>query len=218
MKLLLGRIAGMLCALAAGCTLIVSGCAMDGRVVDSETGAPIQGALVIAEWTGDIGGPVQSSQVCFHLEVATTDSEGRYHIPSWSRRPVADYEGGFFGLRNVEVTRRTYKAGYVHVKYDEKEPNTILMSHFHGTSEQRIDYLSLEGTRSCGKRDGSRSNEIGLWRAICEEARKYPEAARARPKQDESFLRQIDTHLAYLLQDPDEGRPAHDDVVPRICS
>ena len=195
---------------------MITGCEMNGRVVDGETGAPISGALVIAEWSGDIGGPVQSSQVCFHLEIATTDADGRYHIPAWSRRPVTDHEGGFYGLRNVEVSRRTYKAGYSQLKYDPNDASTILMVPFKGPPEQRIAYLSQQGTRSCGRHDGSRTHEVQLWRNICAEAKPLVARLPNDANQSRSFLREIDAHLAHLTQDVNDG-PAHDRVIPHAC-
>ncbi|HEX7893811.1 MAG TPA: hypothetical protein VF447_06445, partial [Terriglobales bacterium] len=144
-----------------------------------------------------------------HLEVATTDSDGRYHIPAWNRRPVTDSEGGFFGLRNIELSRRTYKQGYVQYKYDPRDTTTILMTAFKGSAEERIEYLRLQGTRGCGKNDASRIHELSLWRAICQEARALPEAK--HPQADshsETFLHNIDRHLTEIKQDLDQASAA----------
>jgi len=205
-------------ALASGCTLMLSGSAMDGRVVDSETGAPIPGALVIVEWKGDIGGPVQSSQVCFHLEVVTTDEEGRYHVPAWHRRPAADWEGGFYGVRNVDVSRRTYKSGYMQVKYEPQNMANILMRRFEGTPEQRIDYLNRLGTPSCGRDDGSRANELSLWAAICQEARTIPLARQSSPSfNGDSFLQDIDGRITYIKQRLPPGQAIPPEVLYGPC-
>ena len=206
----------MLCILAAvvtGCTLVVNGRAMDGRVIDKQTGKPIPGALVIVEWSGAVGGPVQSSRVCFHLEVVSTDADGRYHVPAWSRSPASDAEGGFFGIRNVEVTRRTYKAGYEQFMYDPRDQTTILMQRFAANADQRIVYLSRQGTPGCGRTDGSRVNEIALWKAICEETKSLPDG-----KQKYDFFKAIDTHFAYLIEDVNEQLANRSDEVSRsIC-
>ena len=218
MARLLNRLVCVLGLFTAACTFIVSGPALDGRVVDSETGAPIPGALVIAEWSGDIGGPVQSSEVCFHLEVATTDSDGRYHIPAWNRRPVTDSEGGFFGLRNVELSRRTYKQGYVQSRYALNDRMTILMAPFKGSISQRIEYLRLQGTRSCGRLDGSREHEKTLWNAICQEAKELPEARRSDPQiAGDSFLRDIDRHFAHLSDDITQTKDVRNVELPHVC-
>jgi len=189
-------------ALASGCTLMLSGSAMDGRVVDSETGAPIPGALVIVEWKGDIGGPVQSSQVCFHLEVVRTDEEGRYHVPAWHRRPAADWEGGFYGVRNTEVTRRTYRQGYTQLRYDPRDRMTILMSPFTGSTTERLQLLSRVGTPGCGATDGSLAKEEVLWRAVCEEARTYPEARMPNTNfRNASLIQVVNDHISDLARE-----------------
>ena len=192
---------------------------MDGRVVDAETGAPIPGALVIAEWSGDIGGPVQSSEVCFHMEVATTDAEGRYHIPGWSRRPVADWEGGFFGVRNVEVSRRTYKAGYTHFKYEPDNSANILMSRANGADIERIGYLLHSGSQSCGREDGSLLNELVLWTAICDEVKRMPAAREPNSViSKSSALMKIDGHIASVLSGSALQQYDPQKVTPATCS
>jgi hypothetical protein len=198
-----------LCTLAAGCTLMLSGDAMDGRVVDSETGAPIPGALVIVEWKGDIGGPVQSSQVCFHLEVVRTDDEGRYHVPAWHRRPAADWEGGFYGVRNTEVTRRTYRNGYAQLRYDPRDTTTILMAPYSGSVNERLEYLAYIGTPGCGAADGSLIHEAELWRAVCAEAKTHAEARVPQPKlRDRAFLQVVNNHLEDIARELQEFNKA----------
>ena len=212
-RLLVGTMVA-LALFTSGCGLIIGDWAKDGQVIDTETMTPIAGALVIAEWTADIGGPAQSSQVCFHLEVVTTDATGHYHIPAWHRRPVADWEGGIAGLNNVESWRRTYKEGYVHLHDDPRIRSTTLMEPFRGTPEERIELLAREGTVGCGKHDGSRVHELTLWKAICDEARKIPLARQPQVKfHNESFLQLIARHQLLIIEDlrrtgsPDASAP-----------
>ena len=194
-------ILAVVCALASGCTLLLSGSAMDGRVVDSQTGAPIPGALVIVEWKGDIGGPVQSSQVCFHLEVVRTDEEGRYHVPAWHRRPAADWEGGFYGVRNTEVTRRTYRHGYTQLRYDPRDRMTILMSPYTGSITDRLEDLARTGTRSCGATDGSLTQEAIIWSAVCMEVKHYSEALVAQQRLGgRNFLQLVNSHIESIAR------------------
>jgi hypothetical protein len=202
MKCLFARLVYAAAIMLTGCTMIVSGCEMNGRVVDRETGAPIPGALVIAEWKGDIGGPVQSSSVCFHLEVVTTDAEGRYHIPGWARRPATDSEGGFFGVRNVEVTRTLYKSGYRLMMYESKDPSTMSMIPARETTMERLQELAHAGTPGCGAADGSVLNESQVWKAVCDEVRAYPEARNANKAfRDQSFVDLINDHFSAIERD-----------------
>ena len=207
MKRLVRMLLSALVALCGGCTLVVSGCAMDGRVVDKETGKPIPGALVIVEWSGAVGGPVQSSRVCFHLEVVPTDANGRYHIPGWSRRPANETEGGFFGVRNVEVTRRTYKAGYEPIDLDPTDPSTMRMSRVVSPSTERLHALSLMGTAGCGAADGSLMREAVIWRGVCDEVRSSPDAKlRQKSFGNRSFVELVNAHLEGITRQLAAGR------------
>lgn len=200
-RLILGTMLALV-PVIGGCGLIIGDWAQDGQVIDTETWTPLPGALVIAEWTADIGGPVQSSQVCFHLAVALTDENGRYHIPAWHRRPVADWEGGIAGLNNVQLSRRTYKEGYGFIKEDPRLRTTLLTAPFHGTPEERITQLAYEGTRGCGAHDGSRVHELALWKAICAEARTIPLARQPQVQfQGESLLQLIRRRQVLIMED-----------------
>jgi hypothetical protein len=154
---------------------------------------------VIVEWKGDIGGPVQSSQVCFHLEVVRTDDEGRYHVPAWHRRPAADWEGGFYGVRNTEVTKRTYKPGYVYL-VDSNAQHALRMRPFHGSTAERLEYLRYLGTPGCGREDGSLPKEIALWTDICTEARALPHGNESpHLSARSSFITEVNAHFASVL-------------------
>ena len=60
-----------------------SGDPIDGQVLEYGTRKPIVGAIVVARWKGTYHTPWQSSTVCAHVETATTDEAGRYHIQGW---------------------------------------------------------------------------------------------------------------------------------------
>lgn len=76
----------MLATLLAGCgpKEIVDWPELRGRVYDKETGRPLEGAFVVANWeahwAGTMGG---GSSGCIHAEVARTDAQGGYVIPAW---------------------------------------------------------------------------------------------------------------------------------------
>lgn len=66
---------------------VLSGCGMaglpfTGQVTDAETGEPIEGAIVVAKWTGNTG-VVGSRSVCYHVETAISNKEGKFRIPGW---------------------------------------------------------------------------------------------------------------------------------------
>ncbi|TAK97111.1 MAG: hypothetical protein EPO07_13885, partial [Verrucomicrobia bacterium] len=56
----------------------LNGGPIDGMVLEEGTHQPVAGAVVVMEWQGDTGGPVESNTVCYHLEVAASDAQGKF--------------------------------------------------------------------------------------------------------------------------------------------
>lgn len=90
-----------------------------GQVVDADTGAPLEGVIVVARWIlfwigpghGGHGGALNTIEV-------VTDIEGRYHIPDWGPRPRPPFS--FLDYRDPEL--RFFKSSY----YPESVENTPL--------------------------------------------------------------------------------------------
>jgi hypothetical protein len=61
----------------------LSGGPVSGIVVDEKSRQPIAGATVIARWVLFFQGH-SSWEACYHVELAVTDSSGRYTISKWS--------------------------------------------------------------------------------------------------------------------------------------
>ena len=75
-----------------------------GQVLDWETREPIVDAVVVARWYGKVYQIAKTSTVCYHVESAVTDKQGRYRIPAEVEGPKGIYDA------NVYVS--AYKAGY----------------------------------------------------------------------------------------------------------
>jgi len=62
-----------------------SGAPISGRVVDAATGKPLEGAVVVADWTLWHRGLLVSGDRTRRLWVAEaiTDAQGRYQVPGW---------------------------------------------------------------------------------------------------------------------------------------
>ncbi len=86
-----------LCACAAVTAQPDPRAAIAGRVVDAATGAPIEGAVVIATWRAEVpptpgaiamgiavGGHGGAERRTAYVAEALTDREGRFAIPAWS--------------------------------------------------------------------------------------------------------------------------------------
>ncbi len=58
--------------------------AIQGNVLDAQTNESIEDAWVIYHWKGNSTALVASAVVCYHVESAQTDSNGRFVIPAWN--------------------------------------------------------------------------------------------------------------------------------------
>lgn len=54
------------------------------EVIDGSTGRPLEGVYAIWKWYGNV--PISPVLVsgCYRIQVASTDEDGRYHVPYWS--------------------------------------------------------------------------------------------------------------------------------------
>src|SRR4029450_1075694 len=132
--------------------------------------------------------------------------------------PAADGEIGFFGMRNVEARRRSYKAGYTALGYNPKKIGAIFMRPFKGTPAERVDDLLYEGTGNCGRNDGSILRALTLWGRICDEAKRLPGTREPQERfHNESFLQVIDRQFAAITQDlPSSRSGSH--IVSNKCN
>ncbi len=153
-----------------------SGDPSDGQVLEYGTRKPIAGAIVVALWKGAYHTPWQSSTVCAHVESATTDEAGRYHIQGWHEMPRAF--NFTTGGRTSEFI--PYKAGYEEymgfanydVKSQDFKQNVRFMVPFKGTSGGRMESLTRTiRSVDCFDANQSLKNLYGMYKSIYEEAK-----------------------------------------------
>ena len=95
---------------ACGTMLWHSAKEINGQVVDAETGKPLEGVIVVAQWVPyryGIGHAI-GHRGAIHSYEALTDKEGRYAIPAWGPKlmpPASTIEGS-------DPNLRIFKAGY----------------------------------------------------------------------------------------------------------
>ncbi len=74
----------------SACSTTYSAEAIEAWVVDAETGQPISGAVVTANWeleTGSVGGNVPAGQIM--VMEAVTDEKGRFYFPAWGPKSTS---------------------------------------------------------------------------------------------------------------------------------
>ena len=147
------------CALSSG--------QINGQVLEERTGQPIPDAIVVVTWKGDWWAVVESSTVCYHVETARTDAQGKYHIPAWS----SPWKVENLIVFNREVYADAYKPGYTWPINLGNTPKNIFLARFKGTPAHRLESFARDGGYGCGFTDGSAKNMAIFFRARYEEAK-----------------------------------------------
>lgn len=101
--------------------LILSGCylPLSGKVIDAETQQPIEGAVVLVEWS-EIGGlPGLASHSVYKIAETETDSKGKFSLPGAysifvDKPSLVIYKQGYVAWRNMTV----FPSGVLRKDYD----------------------------------------------------------------------------------------------------
>lgn len=104
--------------------------AIDSRVIDADTGEPLAGVNVVAEWV--LKGGVESGEVTGYANVmeTVTDKDGRFHFPAWG--PVTVKRGS---VREAGPALLLFKPGYHYAAYangSSAEASTQMSSRWSG--------------------------------------------------------------------------------------
>ena len=181
--LILGAVA-LLLPLPA-CSFVYRAEAIEGWVVDSETGKPIEGVILVAHWLlkgGFEGGnPIKELQV---LE-AVTDSNGRYYFPAWG--PKFALSGNLKsespeilvfspGYKALGLSNQWYE-GRDSSKFDFNKKTTKLVRFKGAPSEYAKDLDRLSDSLF---RVGSRYDKLCIWRS-------FPKMLVALDRQESKF-------------------------------
>jgi hypothetical protein len=79
-------LSGLCSLLACATPLTYSAKEIHGQIVDAETGQPIEGAIVVAQWVlSHIGSGGYGTRL--HIHETTTDKKGNYLVPAWGPTP-----------------------------------------------------------------------------------------------------------------------------------
>ncbi len=139
--------------------------ASSGTVIDEESGRPLSGVFVIARWRST-SGPffVQSSTVCYDLEITQTDEQGRYSLPdfSWNLNPL------HLGReRDVEFYLPNYEDSPNRDRYDE---NNMTMRRYRGDVGKRLSTLRRVTGGSCVPERQEKRKLGKVYEAVYQEA------------------------------------------------
>ncbi|BAU48296.1 Uncharacterized protein (Precursor) [Sulfurifustis variabilis] len=164
---------------------------VEGRVLEQGTNRPIPGAIVIARWRGHMPVfPADGQSVCYHVESATTDEEGRY------RFPVFDEEPRHRRIRYKYIQVDAYQPGYEWSGASEGGKVQYLAP-FIGGREERLKYLArLSGVVGCYGADNEKPL-VPVYKTLYEEARSI-----ATMDKDKELLQFIRRRALYAWSRP----------------
>lgn len=102
----------------SACSETYSAEAIEAWVVDAETGQPIEGVVVTANWqlqSGSVGGSRPAGQI--QVMEAVTDAKGRFYFPAWGPKstPISfhiPFIEGSPHLENEDPAMVLFKSGY----------------------------------------------------------------------------------------------------------
>ena len=85
--------------------------AIEGVVIDQNTGKPVVGAIVYGTW--QITGPVGETNEYMAMEETTTDRSGLFHVPAWGPR----FHFGLGFIRYDQPILVIFRRGYFPITY-----------------------------------------------------------------------------------------------------
>ena len=123
-----------------------------GQILSADTGEPIEGAVIVAQWILFVGGIGHGghNQV-LHIAEVVTDKNGNYVISGWGpklRPPLTE-------LDHYDPQLLVFKRGYKHqtlfnqidrdssTRVSDWDGKTIRLEKFSGTAEERLDDLEF---------------------------------------------------------------------------
>jgi hypothetical protein len=206
-RLFIGTSVGLafvLFVLSRGCSF--AGGPVSGRVRDLETLQPIAGAIVVVLWEGPAMGLVHSSSVCFHVETAVSDKDGKFHMPLWLQAPPV------WSVFGTSTMRDAYLPGYESVstyKTQSESPEDVFMKKFTGGEAARFEYISQQvfGAMTCGHAGTSARNLYPVLKAAFREAKALANSAQQNSEVDGMRRIAADTWLAKAAYGPYDPEP-----------
>lgn len=151
------------------CALLWGG-AVRGKVVEQDTDRPIPGALIAVVWEGTAISGIESTNVCYHAELAITNEQGVFHTGAWLSRQKNYFVES--GSRMIFVYKRGYYEPYLSprkigilsmiAKYIRwKLYPKLILARFTGTSDERLkDLNQLMNFGSCYYESGKSARNL----------------------------------------------------------
>ncbi len=95
-----------------GCTTSYGAKPIEARVVDANTGRPLEGVIINAKWELNFGWEYGSYYDMKVME-AVTDQNGRFSFPAWGPEPIPSQLPWNARMQNGDPVMTFFKGGYI---------------------------------------------------------------------------------------------------------
>lgn len=186
------------------CALCIAGCAsemvrswpeINGRVLDAENEAPIEGAIVNVYTHGIESMVIDSQSVCYHIDATVTDIDGMFKFPAWNEGLV------FSSVGSKHWTVRVFKPGYIESIRTNREQSqkeyVWYQRKFQGTREEWFSYLRrMYMSTSCGNAGQAKIDVLPVLEAVLRDAEQL-----ASTGEEVKFVRWLQHHLGKIRKE-----------------
>ena len=149
---------------------------IEARIVDAQTGNPVQGAIVTANW--QLEGGFESGIAVDQLKIleTVTDAYGKFTIPAWGPKFTIRGHASFKwpqilvfkpGYKSLRLTNEA-RSGSQYTTSSDWNAKTIKLESFTGTLAEYVEHLSsLSSTlENVGYNIGDQSGDWCGWRSF----------------------------------------------------
>lgn len=215
----------VLCLPLSACAATLAGEAIEGQVLEEGANRPIPGTIVVGLWHGSVThGFVEGRTVCYHVETATTDPQGRYTLPATEkeRKYVDGYHYTAIYVYKPGYHATDYVKGRFYRREDKKYVVTLLdqpsqlkivdtlkeaqaavrindryLKPFTGTRSERLEYLMrFSGLVGCYSA-GDEKPLVSVYKSLYDEAKRV-----ASSDNDKNMLHTIRRQALYAWSRP----------------
>jgi hypothetical protein len=143
----------------------------EGHLHDKESNAPIESALVVAQWE-ECAGFGHCNSFCVHSEIAKTDSSGKFSFKAWSNDApkILFYKLGYKTVTYIPLGHVDAELRFL--KKSDINGRKYLFSQFTGTPEKRLEYLRSISV-DCSSKDSNGNMLPAVYEKILDEAKQY---------------------------------------------
>jgi len=172
---------------------------LDGKVTYADNDTPIDNAVIVAIWKGQMKDKGEPVRVCYHVETTTSNNKGQFSINSWRE------QNNYKHIYDKSTAIIVYKPGYWRKDITEtiptKSPIKLYLEKNSSRNQQtlskhRMRYLQKTvASTTCHLDDSDRKKLLSLYQSVLTEAKTVAES-----EQDKNIVRSLKSWTTFASQ------------------